>query len=612
MFDRLQNSGLNKIVFPSQMGKGKAALPLRFAEWLQNELQTRFGIVSEINENTNSGYSGYGLDLKSVISTQQEEDSEVKEIFEIFRQIGIPVKNRYEMQKFLREHPNIFIQLAILGIDESYPIPVGNPLTKRLYDADVAHKKTINEINSINAQLHKDVFNQTITTINGDVRVSIPEKSKALSEWDKETIWLSSGRSIFDKVTMSIQANTNKNLIGGSILFPSRSFSNYSNYFRIDNPIRRNHAFLLKTVLQQFIDTGHPRPTTRWTLYSGGEYGKEDNYSGRIRRLSDCLGIDVSPYFQFELRVKADDSDVYEERVTVDAKGLFNAIPALFDNNSFHELKEALTFIADTHIDYSLKRMALMSKLHSLEEKSDNELREILEIKEEMRKETDDTSDLPFFKTSSGEIYGFVDKDNNIYLDETSINASHGIHEYTHIWDKYIARKNPELWKVGVEIMKQTSLWQEILNDVNYGKHWQSLSSMNPSRLDSLIASEIHSRLTGNRGRAILDKMAKEKGMNGILQRLKQWMLDFWIELKSAWAPWTDAELQQLRDLANRDIDKALEIFTDMTVRDFAQLVNPITQQIQNDTFQQQDSKVEQLEFDFMSESSNSKEHENC
>jgi hypothetical protein len=48
MFKRLEESGLKKIMWPSQMGLGKAALPLRFAEWLQGELGSRFGIVSEI------------------------------------------------------------------------------------------------------------------------------------------------------------------------------------------------------------------------------------------------------------------------------------------------------------------------------------------------------------------------------------------------------------------------------------------------------------------------------------------------------------------------------------------------------------------------------------
>lgn len=71
---------------------------------------------------------------------------------------------------------------------------------------------------------------------------------------------------------------------------------------------------------------------------------------------------------------------------------------------------------------------------------------------------------LEFFTTPQGEVYGFVDKEGNIYLDETVIVPEHPIHEYTHLWDRAIAKNNPELWNRGVALMQQTSLWQEILD----------------------------------------------------------------------------------------------------------------------------------------------------
>lgn len=51
------------------------------------------------------------------------------------------------------------------------------------------------------------------------------------------------------------------------------------------------------------------------------------------------------------------------------------------------------------------------------------------------------------FITPQGEIYGFVDKDGNMYLDETIIDASHPIHEYTHLWDRALTKNNPQFWK---------------------------------------------------------------------------------------------------------------------------------------------------------------------
>lgn len=69
MFDRLEKSGLNQIVFPSQMALGKAALPLRFANWLAKELYDRYGVTSTIEQNTRADYEGYGLHIEGQVSS---------------------------------------------------------------------------------------------------------------------------------------------------------------------------------------------------------------------------------------------------------------------------------------------------------------------------------------------------------------------------------------------------------------------------------------------------------------------------------------------------------------------------------------------------------------
>ena len=74
MFRRLSESKNTKIVFPTQMGLGKAALPKRFAEWLQSELSTRFGINSTIEKNQRADYDGYGLKINSISSTTSNND----------------------------------------------------------------------------------------------------------------------------------------------------------------------------------------------------------------------------------------------------------------------------------------------------------------------------------------------------------------------------------------------------------------------------------------------------------------------------------------------------------------------------------------------------------
>ena len=166
------------------------------------------------------------------------------------------------------------------------------------------------------------------------------------------------------------------------------------------------------------------------------------------------------------------------------------------------------------------------------------------------------------FTTPQGEVYGFVDKKGDIYLDETVISPEHPIHEYTHLWDRWMQKNNASLWTRGVTLMRKTSLWEEIANDENYGRKWKSLN-LSQEKIDNLIASEVHARLTGVNGEAILDSLQKEHGKKGIIGRLKQWLLDFWKELKSGFSTWSQEEIDKL----------TLQEFVMMTVKDFADAV---------------------------------------
>lgn len=175
-----------------------------------------------------------------------------------------------------------------------------------------------------------------------------------------------------------------------------------------------------------------------------------------------------------------------------------------------------------------------------------------------------ENDDIQMFMTPDGEVYGFVAPNGDIYLDETKISPEHPIHEYTHLWDRIVAKKNPKLWKRGVQLMKKTSLWKQIENDSNYGQRWKALQGMTASQLESLIASEVHARFVGEGGQQLLDNLAKEKGAKGIIGKLKQWILDFWKDLKATFSDFSDEEIQKL----------TLKDFNHMTMRDFADAVN--------------------------------------
>ena len=161
---------------------------------------------------------------------------------------------------------------------------------------------------------------------------------------------------------------------------------------------------------------------------------------------------------------------------------------------------------------------------------------------------------------SDGIIYGAT-VGGKIYMNKSALNPETPIHEYTHIWDNACRKNNPELWNRGVELMKQTPVWEEVKNDPNYSD----------LKTDDEIASEVHSRLTGKDGSRILEDMAeqvKREGTtseisqtNSLIYKLKNWLSDFWYWVKDTMTPWTKEEASSV----------SLEDFINMPLKDLAQ-----------------------------------------
>lgn len=140
-----------------------------------------------------------------------------------------------------------------------------------------------------------------------------------------------------------------------------------------------------------------------------------------------------------------------------------------------------------------------------------------------------------------------------IFLNADRLNPNTPIHEYTHLWDKACKARNPELWKRGVELMKQTSLWKEVENDPNY------------AGLDEDgIAGEVHARLSGEHGAETLERLSKEAiDENGnlaesamkasVIGSLRKWLSEFWHWVKDTMIPWSreEAEKVSIEDFIN-------------------------------------------------------------
>ncbi|MCM1322190.1 MAG: hypothetical protein NC219_08825, partial [Prevotella sp.] len=111
------------------------------------------------------------------------------------------------------------------------------------------------------------------------------------------------------------------------------------------------------------------------------------------------------------------------------------------------------------------------------------------------------TNRVQYMIDGENNIYGFA-YDGRIYADPEIAESGTYAHEYTHLWDAYTQRTNPELWEKGKNIFKGTVLWNEVMSDANY----KNLSN------DDEILSECHSRIVGKMAEKILNRIAEKNG----------------------------------------------------------------------------------------------------
>ena len=157
------------------------------------------------------------------------------------------------------------------------------------------------------------------------------------------------------------------------------------------------------------------------------------------------------------------------------------------------------------------------------------------------------TEHIQFMTEGDGKIYGWTDG-KEIYLTPEGLNPNTPIHEYTHIWDKYIQKSDPGLWKEMVAAFKKTDIWQQIRENPNYRSIWED---------DDRMASEVHSRLTGAEGETQFTEAAADesKDSQGIIAEVKNVLKRFWESIARLFG-YGSAKLDEfvrmpLRDLLN-------------------------------------------------------------
>jgi ribosomal protein S18 acetylase RimI-like enzyme len=79
-----------------------------------------------------------------------------------------------------------------------------------------------------------------------------------------------------------------------------------------------------------------------------------------------------------------------------------------------------------------------------------------------------DYQNLRFMSTPNGEIYGFVTKEGDIYLDPERMNANTPFHEFGHLWNSFIKENNRELWEKGKRLIMDSPYREKVNSNPAY------------------------------------------------------------------------------------------------------------------------------------------------
>lgn len=183
-------------------------------------------------------------------------------------------------------------------------------------------------------------------------------------------------------------------------------------------------------------------------------------------------------------------------------------------------------------------------------------------------------SKVRLFKTSSGEVYGFV-KDGKIYLDLKHATAETAIHEYTHLWASALRRVNPRAWKSIRKQLKGFEIWADIAS------RYPELKGD-----EDALADEVLAQYSGKRGaQRIEEEMKKAENATDLVGKAR--VLAAFNSLKEALKTfWTE-----VADFFGMDYYKSVEDAADKAMSDLMRGVNPNAVEAKEETTKKKPTK---------------------
>ncbi len=165
----------------------------------------------------------------------------------------------------------------------------------------------------------------------------------------------------------------------------------------------------------------------------------------------------------------------------------------------------------------------------------------------------------PMFQREQGGIYGWTDG-KIISLTKRGLNPNSPVHEYTHIWAKYMEKNQPELWYEIVSAMKKTDMWEQIRKNANYRGIWENENKM---------ASEVLSRLSGAQSEEEFTQAAagNKKSARDLIKSVKSALKKFWEAVVRMFSKRSKTEARPT---------SSLQAIVRMPLRDLLEGFNPI------------------------------------
>lgn len=243
-----------------------------------------------------------------------------------------------------------------------------------------------------------------------------------------------------------------------------------------------------------YLDDEVSRVIGELSITKGDNVVKEnENFLSRVRQVSySSLGQESYPL----ININYNRDSLLSSEEFISSKGIETGKLEITKDNFDRYFN-----ILNQHDAFKDKRNKIASELFNFHVSSENkdEMKKWLEEQGYTITEKEVTQ---YMKNDNGLTYGFV-HNGKIYLNSELMNSNAAIHEYTHLWDAYTQKTNPELWNKGLELFKDTKYWNEVISDPNY---------QNIKDDENLVLSEIHSRICGDIAEKVLDRIAELDG----------------------------------------------------------------------------------------------------